>query len=123
LIERRKAHLDVELRELRLSIGAQIFVAKTVGDLKVLIEAADHAQLFEELRRLWQCKKLSGLNARRDDVVARAFRRRLNQYRSFDLTETLRSHVTPDLIGYAVTKMQVRLQLRPAQIEITILQT
>ena len=98
LIERRKAHLDVELRKLRLAIGAQIFVTKTVRDLKVLIETADHAQLFEELRRLRQREKLSRENTRRHDVIARAFGRRFDQDRRFDLGETLRRHVAPDFV-------------------------
>ena len=50
LIERGKTHLDVELGELRLPVGAQVFVAETVCDLEVLIQAANHAQLLEELR-------------------------------------------------------------------------
>ena len=36
LDERR---LDVDLRELRLAIGAQIFVAKTFRDLEILLDA------------------------------------------------------------------------------------
>src|SRR6185295_8239561 len=95
LIECREAHLNVELCKLRLAIGAQIFVTKTVCDLEVLIQAANHAQLFEELWRLWQCKKLSRENARRDDVIARAFRSRLDQDRRFDLVEPVARHVTP----------------------------
>ena len=49
LLERGETHLDVELRELRLAIGAQVFITETVCDLEVLIETANHAQLFEEL--------------------------------------------------------------------------
>jgi hypothetical protein len=60
LVERSEAHLNIELRELRLSISAEIFVTKTVRDLKVLIEPCDHAQLFEELRRLRQGEELPG---------------------------------------------------------------
>src|SRR4030095_15031757 len=67
LVERSKAHLNVELFELRLTIRAEIFVTKTVCDLEVLIQSRDHAQLFEELRRLRQCKELPGLDTSRHD--------------------------------------------------------
>src|SRR4030095_4239585 len=58
LFERGEAHLDVELRKFRLAVGAQILVAKTTRDLKILVESGNHAELFEQLRRLRQRKKL-----------------------------------------------------------------
>ena len=42
--------LDVDLREFRLAICAQIFVAKTSCDLIVTIKARHHEQLLEQLR-------------------------------------------------------------------------
>ena len=111
------------MRKLRLAIGAQVFVAKAARDLVVLVEAGNHANLFEDLRRLRQRKKLSRLHARRHDVVARAFGRRLDQIRSFDLGKALLVHVAIDFQQQAMAQAQIRLQLRPAQIEIAILQT
>src|SRR6185503_12009695 len=75
LIERGKTHLDVELSKLGLPIRAQILVAKTSSDLKIFIQAGNHAQLFEQLRRLRQCKELSRLHARGNDVISRALGR------------------------------------------------
>src|SRR5262249_10748235 len=46
--------LDVDLRELRLTVDTQIFVAKASRDLKVAVEAGHHEQLLIELRRLRQ---------------------------------------------------------------------
>src|SRR6185369_3084179 len=109
LIECRKAHLDVEVCKLRLAISAQIFIAKTVCDLEVLIHATDHAQLFEELGRLRQCKKLSRKNARRNDVIARAFGSRLDQDRSLDLVESLFGHVTANFVENAMPQKEVCL--------------
>ena len=43
-------HLDVDLRELRLAVGAQVLVAEAAGDLVVALHARDHEQLLEELR-------------------------------------------------------------------------
>ena len=109
LIERREAHLNVKLCELRLAIRAKVFVTKTVRNLEVFVETADHAQLLEELWRLRQRKKLSRLNTRRHDIVARTFRRRFDENRCFNLGETLRRHVAPDFVDHAMTQMKICL--------------
>ena len=49
-----EGHLEVELGELGLAIRAQVLVAEAARDLEVTLEAADHEQLLEELRRLRQ---------------------------------------------------------------------
>ena len=49
-----EARLGVELHELELPVGAQVLVAQAAGDLVVAVDAADHAQLLEELRGLRQ---------------------------------------------------------------------
>ena len=48
----REAHLDVELRELRLAIRAEVFIAVAAGELEVAFHTAHHQQLLEQLRRL-----------------------------------------------------------------------
>ncbi len=47
-------HLQVDLGELGLAIGAQVFVAEAAHDLEILVEAGDHQDLLEHLRRLRQ---------------------------------------------------------------------
>ena len=47
-----EAHLDVELRELRLTISAEIFVAVAACNLEIPFHAANHQQLLKQLRRL-----------------------------------------------------------------------
>ena len=81
--------LDIELREFRLTLGAQVFVAEAAHDLIVAIEAAHHEQLLEQLRRLRQREELTGMRAARHEIVARAFRRRLRQHRRFDVDEAV----------------------------------
>jgi hypothetical protein len=49
-----KRHLDVELRELRLTVGTQVLIAEAAGDLVVALEATHHEQLLEQLRALRQ---------------------------------------------------------------------
>ena len=49
-----EAHLDVELGELRLAVGAEVLVAVAAGDLVVPLHAGHHEQLLEQLRALRQ---------------------------------------------------------------------
>ena len=109
--------------KLRLAVGAQVFVAKATRDLVVLIQAGDHANLFEDLGRLRQREEFARLHARRHDVITRAFGSRLDQVRCFDLRKALLVHVLIDCQQQPMAQAQVRLQLRPPQIEIAILQT
>ena len=62
---RREGHLEVDLRELELAVGAQVLVAKAAGDLEVLLEARHHQDLLEELGRLRQRVELAAVHARR----------------------------------------------------------
>ena len=60
---RRKRHLEVDLRELVLAVGAQVFVAEAARELVVLLEPRDHQDLLEELRRL-AAARTTGRDAR-----------------------------------------------------------
>jgi hypothetical protein len=53
-------HLDVELGELGLAVGARILVAEAARDLHVAADAADHQDLLEDLRRLRQRVERAG---------------------------------------------------------------
>ena len=59
-VRRRERHFDVDLGELGLTIGAQVLVAETTGDLIVAIGAGDHQDLLENLRRLRQRENSPG---------------------------------------------------------------
>ena len=54
-------HLEVDLRELRLAVGAQVLVAEAARDLEVALEAGHHQQLLELLRRLRQRVELAAV--------------------------------------------------------------
>ncbi len=41
-----KAHLQIQLGELRLAVGPQILVPETAGDLEIALHAGHHEQLF-----------------------------------------------------------------------------
>ena len=45
-----EAHLDVQLGEFRLAVGAQVFIAETAGHLVIALDATHHQQLLEQLR-------------------------------------------------------------------------
>ena len=69
---RGKRDFDVDLRELGLPIGAQVFVAEALDDLEVAVEPANHQDLLEDLRRLRQREELARMHAARHQVVAGA---------------------------------------------------
>ena len=119
---RGKRHLQVHLRKLELAIGAQRLVAEATRDLHIAIEAGDHQDLLEDLRRLRQRVELARVHARGHQEVARPFGRRLGQNRRFDLVKPLRVEVLPESHRDAVPQPDVVLQLRAAQIQVAILQ-
>ena len=91
-----EAHLEVELGELGLAVGAQILVAEAAGDLVVALVAAHHQQLLEQLRRLRQRVERARGQPRRHEEVARALGRRARQDRRLDLEEVVRVEVVAD---------------------------
>ena len=82
-----EGHLDVELGELGLAVGAQVLVAEAARDLVVALVAAHHQQLLEELRRLRQRVPRARLQAAGHEEVARALGRRAREDRRLDLEE------------------------------------
>ncbi len=114
--------LDVDLREIRLAVGAQVLVAETAHDLVVAVEAADHQQLLEDLRRLRQREELARVRPRRHEVVARALRGRLGQHRRLDVDEAVRVEVTADRARQLVAHQQPLLHDLAPQVEVAELE-
>src|SRR2546430_9809600 len=48
----RIRHLEIDLREFRLAVGAQVLVTEAAYDLEILVETGDHQDLLEQLGRL-----------------------------------------------------------------------
>ena len=119
---RGEGGLDVDLRELGLPIGSQVLVAEAAHDLEVAVEARDHQELLEELRRLGQGVVAAVVDARGNEVVAGAFRRRLGQHGRLDLEEALLVHVAANLHRDLVTQREVLLHHRAAQVEVAVLE-
>src|SRR5882762_7072386 len=119
---RGKRYFEVELRELRLAVGAQVFVAKAFDDLEVAVHPADHQNLFENLGRLRQRVKLARMHAAGNQIVARAFRSRAREHGRFDLVESHFVHGLADFEDDAVAERKILPRSRAAQIEIAVAQ-
>ena len=119
---RGEADLQVDLRELRLAVGAQVFVAEAARDLEVAVEAADHEDLLEDLRRLRQSVEVAGMHTAGHQVVARALGRAARHERRLDLEEAFARKLCADGLRNLVPHQEVGLHLGPAQVEIAILQ-
>src|SRR3954453_6739845 len=83
----QEGSLDIDLRELRLAIRAQVFVTEALHDLVVAVEARHHQHLLEELRRLWKRVEMPIVQPRGNEEFTRAFGRRLVEERSLDVDE------------------------------------
>ena len=113
-----EGHLDVELRELRLPVRAEVLVAVTARDLVVALHPGHHEQLFEQLRRLRQGIPVSWGQPRGDQEVARPFGRGSGQGRSLDLDESaVMQHVTCQAVDLAA-HAQGRSRPRAAQVQV-----
>ena len=115
-------HLDVELAELELPVGAQILVPPAGGDLVVAVEAADHEQLLEHLRRLGEREEAARLEAHRDEEVARALGRALDEARRPEVDEAELLHAAADRADHRPLQAEVALHLGAAQVEPAVAQ-
>ena len=73
--------------------------------------------MLEGLGRLGQGVELVGAHAARDDEVAGAFGRGIDQVGGFDLQETFVAQEAANLLGHLVTQDHVALQGRTAQVD------
>src|SRR5207253_1960439 len=103
----RIRHLKIDLRELRLAVGTQILVAKATHDLEIAIEARDHKDLLEQLRRLRERIERSGLDPAWNQVIARAFGRGARHKGSFNFKKALRREIVANRQRHFVTEFDV----------------
>ena len=73
LLLAHEAHLHVQLRELRLSICPQVFIAEAASHLVVPLNAAHHQQLLKQLRGLGKGKPFTTADAAWKDVIPGTF--------------------------------------------------
>src|SRR5205085_2756505 len=109
-----------KLRELGLTVGAGVLVAKTADDLHVLVAAGDHQELLEKLGRLWKRIETSGHQPRGDDEIPCAFGRGFGEEWSLDFPETQIAEHIPHHLGHAVARAERLLHLDTAQVDVTM---
>jgi hypothetical protein len=90
--------------------------------LEILIEASDHQELLQLLRRLRQCIAHAWVKARGDQIIACALRRALHQHGGFDLIEALCIQEISHELHDPMAKGQNLLHVFPSEIEIAILE-
>ena len=117
LLLAKERGLDVDLRELGLAVGAQVFVAEALGDLVVAVEAGHHQQLLEQLGRLRQREEVAVVHAAGHQVVARALGRALGEHGRLDVDETVLVQEAAHRHRHLVAQHQVALHHRAAQIQ------
>src|SRR5262249_23142053 len=118
-----EAHFQVELIKLAgRPVGAGILVAKARRDLKITVETGNHQQLFELLRRLRQRVKFTGMDARRNQIIACSFRTGNRQDRCLELIEAERRHATANARDDPRAQHDVLMNLTATQIEKAILE-
>ncbi len=117
-----EAHLQVELRELRLPVRAQVLVAVAAGDLEVALESGHHQQLLELLRRLRQGVEAARVDAAGHQVVARTLRRRVGQHGRLDLDELAVRQELSDVGDDPVAHDDVVVQPLAPEVQVAVLE-
>ena len=113
-------HLDVELGEVGLAVGAEVLVAEAAGDLVVALEPGDHQQLLEELRRLRQRVEGAALEPAGDEEVAGALRGRAGQDRSLDVEKALGVEELAHRRGHPVAERERLAHRLAAEVEVAV---
>ena len=113
-----EGHLEIELIELaRRAVGAAVLVAEAGRDLEIAVEARDHQELLELLRRLGQGVELAGMQAARHQEVARTLGRARGQDRGLELGEPRLHHAPADAGDHPGAQQDVAVDALAAQIE------
>ena len=110
-------HLHVELRELRLPVGPQVFVAEALRHLHVAVEARHHQELLVELRRLGQGEERAVFEPAGHEVVAGPLGRALAEHGRFHVDEAELVEVVAHDLHDPAPQEHVLLHLRPPQVE------
>ena len=118
-----KRHLKVDLRELRLTVGAQILVAEAARYLKIAVKSRIHEKLLIKLRRLRKSVELSVVEAARDKIVSRALGRGLYKAGSLDIDKAVLRKIVACYVGYHAALDDILLHIGTAEIEISVRQT
>ena len=115
-------HFDVDLREFRLTVSAEVFVTEALGNLEVAVHAGNHQELLVLLRRLREGVELARVHTGRHEVVTCAFRSGFAKARSFDVFKTVRVEEVVHGLEEAALEEELLLDPRTAEVQIAVLQ-
>ena len=115
-----KAHLAVDLRELRLTIGAEVLVAEAAHNLEVAVHASHHQQLLVLLRTLRQGIELTGVHAGRDNEVAGPFGGALDEHGGLYLEKITVGEVVSHQHSHLVAHDEVVAHGIAADVEVAV---
>src|SRR5207248_11131598 len=104
------------------SIAAKVLVTEAARDLEVAIDARDHEELLELLRALGQGIDRPRLKPARDDEVAGAFGRALDEVRGLDLDEGVGVVDLADRLDEATPQQEPLLHRLAPQVEVAVLE-
>ena len=111
---------EIDLREFRLAIGAQIFVPIAARDLEIFLESGDLEQLLVLLRRLRERVERAGVEPRRHEEIARAFGRGIGKNRRLDFEVAALVEVIARRFHDAMAQLEIALHVGGAQVEVTV---
>ena len=117
-----KRGLDVDLRELGLTITPQILVAEASNDLEVAFEPRHHQQLLEQLWGLRKRVEAARLEPARDQEVAGALGSRPGEKWSLHLQESLRMEVVAHSATDEIPDLKRPERRGPSHVEVAVLE-
>ena len=121
VVLRHEAHLEIELVEFAgRAVGARVLVAEAGRDLEIAVEARDHDQLLEHLRRLRERVELARVHPARHQIIARALGAAGRQDRRLELGEALVDHPPPDRSDHRRAQQHVGVQTLAAKVEVAV---
>ena len=118
----QEGHLQVDLGELRLTVGPQVLVPEAAGDLEVPVKAGEHQQLLVLLGGLGQGVELAGMHPGGHQVVPGPFGGGLGEDGGLDLQEAILVEVVPADLHDLVAQGDGALHVRAAQVQVAVLQ-
>ena len=116
-----EAHLAVDLRELRLAVGAQVLVAEATHNLEVAVVTGHHQQLFEGLGALRQGVELAGIHTAGHHKVAGTLGRALDEHGGLNLQEIPVGKVVAYKHSHLVAHLQIAAHRIATDIQIAVL--
>ncbi len=116
-------HLNIKLRELRLTVATLILITEAASDLEITLHAGDHEHLLQLLRGLWQRIELPGVYARGDEIISCAFGRGFEENGGLNFKEAVFVEIVSNELRRFMAQLDIAAHALTAQIKIAVFQT